>query len=57
RGMSKEQVINDVMLEAQPSKEFVTIEQVAGMAAYLCSDDAAPVTGAMMSIDGGWMAH
>ena len=57
RGLTKEQVINDVMLEAQPNKQFVTIEQVAGLAAFLCSDDAAPITGSMQSIDGGWVAH
>jgi len=57
RGLTKEQVINDVLLEAQPTKQFVTVEQVAGLALFLCSDDAASITGAIMPIDGGWTAH
>ena len=51
-----EQVIKDVLLEAQPTKEFVTSEQVAALALFLCSDDAAQITGANLSIDGGWTA-
>lgn len=57
RGLTKEQVIQDVLLEAQPTKEFVTVDQVAGLVAFLCSDDAASITGAIMPIDGGWTAH
>ena len=56
RGLTRDQVINDVMLLAQPTKQFVTAEQVAAMAVYLCSDAAAQITGANMSIDGGWTA-
>jgi 3-hydroxybutyrate dehydrogenase len=56
RGMTKEQVINDVILAAQPSKQFVTADQVAALAVYLCSDAAAQITGANLSIDGGWTA-
>ncbi len=56
RGLTKEQVINDVMLDAQPTKEFVTVEQVAALALFLCGDDAAQITGANLSIDGGWTA-
>ncbi|MBN9580399.1 MAG: 3-hydroxybutyrate dehydrogenase [Afipia sp.] len=56
RNMTKEQVINDVMLDAQPTKEFVTPEQVAAFALFLCGDDAAQITGANLSIDGGWTA-
>jgi 3-hydroxybutyrate dehydrogenase len=56
RGMTKEQVIKDVLLEAQPTKEFVTSEQVAAMALFLCSDEASQITGANMSMDGGWTA-
>jgi len=57
RNLTKEQVINDVLLEAQPTKEFVTSDQVAALALYLCSDDAAQITGANLSIDGGWTAE
>ena len=56
RGMTKEQVMRDVLLAAQPTKEFVTVDQVAALALYLCSDAAAPITGANLSIDGGWTA-
>ncbi|GAA3847272.1 3-hydroxybutyrate dehydrogenase [[Pseudomonas] carboxydohydrogena] len=56
RNMTKDQVIKDVMLLAQPTKEFVTSEQVAALAVYLCGDDAAQITGANLSIDGGWTA-
>jgi 3-hydroxybutyrate dehydrogenase len=56
RNMTKEQVINDVLLQAQPTKEFVTVEQVAALALFLCGDDAAQITGANLSIDGGWTA-
>ena len=56
RGLTREQVINDVLLDAQPTKEFVTAEQVAALALYLCRDEAAQITGANLSIDGGWTA-
>jgi 3-hydroxybutyrate dehydrogenase len=57
RNMTKDQVINDVLLAAQPTKEFVTVEQVGSLALFLCSDDAAQITGANLSIDGGWTAE
>jgi 3-hydroxybutyrate dehydrogenase len=56
RGMTEDQVIKEVLLAAQPTKEFVTVEQIASLALFLCSQDAAQITGANLSIDGGWTA-
>jgi 3-hydroxybutyrate dehydrogenase len=56
RNMTKDQVINDVLLAAQPTKQFVTVEEVAGIAVFLCSDTAKQITGANISVDGGWTA-
>ncbi|MBY9066152.1 3-hydroxybutyrate dehydrogenase [Hyphomonas sp. WL0036] len=57
RGMSEEQVKNEVILAAQPTKEFVTVEEVAALASFLCTDAAAQINGADLSIDGGWTAQ
>ncbi len=56
RGLTKEQVINDVLLLAQPTKQFVTVEQVAALAIFLCSDAAKSITGTTLPMDGGWTA-
>ena len=56
RGMTRDAVMNDVLLAAQPTKAFVTPEQVAAFALFLCRDEAASITGANLSIDGGWTA-
>jgi 3-hydroxybutyrate dehydrogenase len=57
RNMTEEEVKRDVLLAAQPTKQFVTIDQVASLAVYLCSDAASQITGANLSIDGGWTAQ
>ena len=56
RQMTREQVINDVLLASQPTKQFVTVEQVAALALFLTRDEAANITGANLSVDGGWTA-
>ena len=57
RGLTREQVIDDVLLEAQPTKQFVTTDEVAAFVVFLCSDAAKQITGANLSIDGGWTAE
>jgi 3-hydroxybutyrate dehydrogenase len=57
RGLTEEQVINDVLLKAQPTKEFVTVDQVAALAVFLCSDAASQMTGSNIAMDGGWTAQ
>ena len=57
RGLTRDQVINDVLLAAQPTKRFVTPEEVAGLALYLCGGNAGSITGANLSMDGGWTAQ
>ncbi len=56
RHMTEDQVKRDVILYAQPTKQFITIEQVAALAVFLCSDAASQITGAMLPMDGGWTA-
>lgn len=57
RGLTRDQVINDVLLAAQPTKQFVQVDEVAALAAFLCSDGAQSMTGAILPIEGGWTAH
>jgi 3-hydroxybutyrate dehydrogenase len=56
RGITEQQVINDVILGAQPTKKFTTVEQIGDMTVFLCSPSADNITGTMIQIDGGWVA-
>jgi len=57
RGLDREAVIRDVILEKQPSKQFATVDQIADSVVFLASDSAAQITGTTLSIDGGWTAQ
>lgn len=57
RGMTEEQVKREVLLAAQPTKKFATVEEIGAIAVFLCSDAAASMTGSSISVDGGWTAH
>jgi 3-hydroxybutyrate dehydrogenase len=56
RGLTREQVMNDVLLAAQPTKRFVTTEEVGALALFLCREEARSITGANLNVDGGWTA-
>lgn len=57
RGLTEKEVINDVLLAAQPNKKFTTIEEISGITQFLVSDSADSMTGTALSVDGGWTAH
>jgi 3-hydroxybutyrate dehydrogenase len=57
RNLSEEQVIRDVLLAAQPTKKFVTVEQIAALAVFLSTEAGASINGAPLSMDGGWTAQ
>ncbi len=57
RGITEDDVINNVMLAAQPTKKFTKIDQLGDLAIFLCSDAAANITGVMLPVDGGWTAQ
>jgi 3-hydroxybutyrate dehydrogenase len=57
RGISEEQVIRDVLLQAQPTRQFVGVDEVGALAVFLSSNAAASITGTALPIDGGWTAH
>ena len=56
RNLTREQVMNDVLLAAQPTKRFVSPEEVAALAVFLSREEARSITGANLSVDGGWTA-
>lgn len=56
-GIAREQVVRDVLLKRQPNKRFATVEEIGALVAFLCSPDAASITGAAISVDGGWTAE
>lgn len=57
RNMTEEQVVREILLAAQSTKQFVTVEQLAALAVFLCGDAAAQITGTALPVDGGWTAH
>ncbi|MEH0070621.1 3-hydroxybutyrate dehydrogenase [Pannonibacter sp. Pt2-lr] len=57
RNMTEDEVKREVLLKAQPTKEFVTVEEVAAVAVFLCSDAAKSITGTLLPVDGGWTAQ
>lgn len=57
RGLTEEQVIKDVLLHAQPTRQFVTTKQIGALAVFLCTHAAASMTGTALPIEGGWTAQ
>jgi 3-hydroxybutyrate dehydrogenase len=57
RGITEQQVISDVLLAAQPTKRFVTVEELSAVVNFLCTDHARSITGTALPVDGGWTAH
>jgi 3-hydroxybutyrate dehydrogenase len=57
RGISQDEVVRNVLLAAQPTRKFVSVDEVAALVRFLCSKDAASITGAVLPIEGGWTAH
>jgi 3-hydroxybutyrate dehydrogenase len=56
-GISRDQVVHDVLLAQQPNKRFATVEELGALTVFLASDAAASITGIALPVDGGWTAH
>jgi 3-hydroxybutyrate dehydrogenase len=57
RGLTEEEVIRDVLLHAQPTRKFVTVEELGALAVFLCTDAGRSMTGAALPVEGGWTAQ
>ena len=57
RGITEEQVIRDVLLHAQPTRQFVTTEEIGALAVFLCATPPRSITGAAIPVEGGWTAQ
>ena len=57
RGISREEVIRDVLLAAQPNKRFALVEELGALAVFLCGPGGQSITGTALPVDGGWTAH
>lgn len=57
RGLSEEQVVKQILLAAQPTRRFVKVEEIGQLVVFLCSESAASINGAALSVDGGWVAQ
>jgi 3-hydroxybutyrate dehydrogenase len=57
RGISREEVIRDVLLAAQPNKRFAEVDELGALTVFLCTDGGRSITGAALPVDGGWTAH
>jgi 3-hydroxybutyrate dehydrogenase len=56
-GISRDQVIRDVLLAQQPNKRFATVEEIGALSVFLASEASASMTGIALPVDGGWTAH
>lgn len=57
RGISEDEVVKTVLLHAQPTRQFVTTEQIGALSVFLCTGAAASITGAALPVEGGWTAQ
>ena len=57
RSISEEMVVRDVLLHAQPTRQFVTTEQIGALSVFLCTEAAASITGTALPVEGGWTAQ